>query len=254
MLQLRNPHSVMAAMRHRPTAVRSISVAPKNRTPAWGDVIRAAERQGIPVSDRVPTDRSGSRRRDTERVGAGTAMVEPPSPVPLQNLLRSADAGSPAESDTAAEFGLWLALDQVQDPQNLGALFRLAGFFGVRGIVMTKDRTSPVNATVCDVAAGGVESVPFTVVANLAQAMDRAKEAGVWTLGTCERSDESFFGLNRDRHWMLVFGNEGSGMRQLTRKKCDVVAAIPPLGEVDSLNVSTAAACCLTVLCRSAAG
>jgi 23S rRNA (guanosine2251-2'-O)-methyltransferase len=167
-------------------------------------------------------------------------MVEPPSPIPLELLFQAGEGDK----------GLWLALDQVQDPQNLGALFRLAGFFGVRGILLTKDRSAPVNATVCDVAAGGAEHVPFSVVANLAQSLEKAQENSIWVLGTCERADVSIYTVARDRHWMLVLGNEGSGLRRLTRERCDQLVSLPPFGPVPSLNVATAAAACLAVMSR----
>lgn len=130
----------------------------------------------------------------------------------------------------------------------MGALFRLAGFFGVRGVVLTRDRSASINATVCDVATGGTEVVPFSVVANLAQAIDDARHHNLWILGTCERSELSVYGVPRDRHWLLVVGNEGRGLRRLTREKCDQLAALPPLGPVSSLNVASATAACLAVL------
>jgi 23S rRNA (guanosine2251-2'-O)-methyltransferase len=157
--------------------------------------------------------------------------VEPPSPLPLEKLWQVAEG----------ERGLWLALDQIQDPQNLGALFRLAGFFGVKGIVLTKDRSASVNATVCDISAGGAEHVPFAVVANLAQAMEKAQENQIWVLGTCERADSSIYTV-------LVLGNEGTGLRRLTRDRCDQLVSLPPQGPVPSLNVATAAAACLAVM------
>ncbi|MEO1981313.1 MAG: RNA methyltransferase, partial [Fuerstiella sp.] len=167
--------------------------------------------------------------------------VEPPSPVPLAKLWKSAQS-------SAVGFGIWLGLDQVQDPQNLGAIFRLAGFFGVRGIVLTKDKSAPVNATVCDVATGGVEHVPFAVVSNLTQAMQQAKKAELWTLGTCERSDASIRDVRADRHWMLVMGNEADGLRRLTRDTCDSLVSLPAIGRVPSLNVAAATSACLTSL------
>jgi 23S rRNA (guanosine2251-2'-O)-methyltransferase len=144
--------------------------------------------------------------------------------------------------------GLWLALDTVQDPQNLGALFRLAGFFGIIGIVMTRDKSAPMTETVCDVSAGGVEHVAFSQVTNLAQAMQTVQKSGIWILGTCERSTTSIRDVPRDRPWMLVVGNESDGLRRLTREKCDQLCSLPPNGPVSSLNVATAAAACLTVL------
>jgi 23S rRNA (guanosine2251-2'-O)-methyltransferase len=241
MLELRNPHSILAAIHRRPRAVKSLRLQSLHPPEPWDALARIAQQKSIPITVQSPDDRRGSApRRETERTGAGSAILEPPSPIPLEQLLQPGDPPN----------GLWLALDQIQDPQNLGALFRLAGFFGVRGILLTKDRSAPVNATVCDVAAGGVEHVPFTVVANLAQSLQRASEAAIWILGTCERATSSIHQIPRDRPWMLVLGNEGSGMRRLSRERCDQLASLPPLGPVPSLNVATAAAACLAVLTR----
>ena len=238
MLELRNPHSILAALRVRPKAVKLVRLHSTPSGDAWVDVASAAQAAGVPVRIGPPDERPQRGARETERVGAGFATIEPPSPMPLEGLWKGSDSG----------VGLWLALDQIQDPQNLGALFRLAGFFGVRGIVLTKDRSASVNATVCDIAAGGAEHVPFAVVANLAQAMERAQQNNVWVLGTCERATTSLVQIDRDRNWMLVLGNEGNGLRRLTRERCDQLVSLPALGPVPSLNVATAAAACLAVL------
>jgi len=240
MLELRNPHSVLAALEMRPKAVRSIRVSSHQTGTPWDEVAKVAGRKSIPISIRR-AESGPKHRRDTERTGAGSANIEPPSPVPLGKIWKSAQS-------TNNGFGIWLALDQVQDPQNLGAIFRLAGFFGVRGIVLTKDKSAPVNATVCDVATGGVEHVPFTVVSNLTQALQQAKKAELWTLGTCERSDASIRDVRVDRHWMLVMGNEADGLRRLTRETCDSLVSLPALGRVPSLNVAAATSACLTAL------
>jgi len=238
MLELRNPHSVLATLHVRPKAVRSVRVSSNNTGTAWDNVTEAARERGISVST-GRGEQQQSRRRDTERMGAGMARVEPPSPVPPGNLWKNAPRDG---------HGVWLALDQVQDPQNLGAIFRLAGFFNIRGILMTKDRSAPVNATVCDVAVGGVEHVPFSVVPNLTQAFKKAQKSDIWVVGTCERAAENVRDVPRDRHWMLVMGNEGDGMRRLTRESCDTLVALPATGPVPSLNVAAATAACLTVL------
>jgi len=239
MLELRNPHSIRAVLESRPRAVRQLTLQSENPPEPWAQVLQMALEFRVPVSYGHAGSSQRRGRRQTERTGAGSAQVEPPSPVP-QELLFSADQGGA---------DLWLALDRVQDPQNLGAIFRLAGFFGVRGVVMTKDQSASVNGTVCDVSAGGTESVPFSVVPNLAQAMARAQESGIWVLGTCERAESSIYDVVADRNWMLVVGNEGQGMRRLTRERCDQLVAMPPRGAVGSLNVATAAAACLSVLC-----
>lgn len=238
MLELRNPHSILAALHIRPKAVKLVRLHATPSGDAWADVANAAAAVNVPVRIGPPDQRPQRGARDTERVGAGFATVEPPSPMPLESLWRESGTGT----------GLWLALDQIQDPQNLGALFRLAGFFGVRGIVLTKDRSASVNATVCDISAGGAEHVPFAVVANLAQALERAQQNNVWVLGTCERATTSLAQISTDRNWMLVLGNEGTGLRRLTRERCDQLVSLPALGPVPSLNVATAAAACLAIL------
>ena len=241
MLELRNPHSVMAVLKTRPNAVRSIRMNSATTGTAWDEVALFAQQRGIRIAI-GREERSQPRRgkEGTQRTGAGSAQIEPPSPVPLANLFRSASSNNP--------YGLWLALDQIQDPQNLGAIFRLAGFFGVRGIVLTKDKSASVNGTVCDVATGGAEYVPFAVVPNLAQSLQKAQKADVWVIGTCERSKENIRDVPRDRHWMLVMGNEGDGLRRLTRESCDKLVSLPAAGPIPSLNVAAATAACLTAL------
>jgi 23S rRNA (guanosine2251-2'-O)-methyltransferase len=246
MLELRNPHSVEAALAVRPAAVKSVTVNSSSAGDAWDRVIHLAQKNRIPV---LAGDRGAShakRQRRTQRHGRGSermtssfATVEPPSPIPLDLLWQDETDGRP---------GIWLALDQVQDPQNLGAIFRLGGFFGVRGVVMLKDRSASLTSVACDVAAGGAEYVPFSVVPNLAQAMQKARDNDIWVVGTCERAEERLSALDRSRHWLLIVGNEGTGLRRLTRERCDQLVSIPPLGPVPSLNVATATAACLAIL------
>ena len=238
MLRLKNPHTVLATIEKRPAAVKSIEIQSGRQKTSWQEVIDRAAECGIPVTNQMSAQPQRRRGQRTERSGGNSAQVEAPSPVPLAGLLNHSDRVN----------GLWLALDTVQDPQNLGALFRLAGFFGVHGIVMTRDKSAPITETVCDVSAGGIEHVAFAQVPNLAQAIKTVQKAGIWVVGNCERSVTSIWDVPRDRQWMLVVGNEGDGLRRLTREKCDQLCSLPPGGPVSSLNVATAAAACLTVL------
>ena len=120
----------------------------------------------------------------------------------------------------------------------------------MQGIVVTRDRSAPLNGTVYDVAAGGVEHVPFTLVPNLARAIAAAKEAGVWVLGTSEHATDDVSQVDRGRPWLLVVGNEEKGLRRLTTEHCDAVCRITPLGEVTSLNVSVATGILIATLSR----
>ncbi len=238
MFRLKNPHTVLATIQKRPSAVKSIEIHPGRQGGSWSEVAERAAECGITVTIQRSGQPQRHRRQQTERAGGNSALIEPPSPVPLSGLLARHDGAD----------GLWLAIDQVQDPQNLGGLFRLSAFFNISGIVMTRDRSAPVTETVCDVSAGGVEHVPFSQVPNLARAIQTVHDAGIWVVGTCERSAASIWDVPRDRHWMLVVGSESNGLRRLTREKCDQLCSLPANGPVSSLNVATAAAACFTVL------
>lgn len=244
MLELKNPHSVLAAIRNRPRDVVEIRIQSDSVSPAWGEVVKAAAGQGIPVGGHSPGSRpkGGGRRQRSgpkaERAGVASALVREHAGVSLGDVYRADEAGG-TENESP---GVWLALDTVQDPHNVGAVFRTAGFFGVRGVVLSRDRSAPLNSTVYDVAAGGVEAVPFCVVPNLSRALDQARKQGLWLLGTSEHATEFVDSIRPDRPWLVVIGNEEKGLRRLTLEKCDLVCAISGRGEVTSLNVSAAAA------------
>lgn len=240
MLELRNPHSVLATLEMRPKAVRSVTLNRQKTMTPWDTVADVARKKGVPVRiGKAESRQQTGRKRETERQGAGSATIESCSPVPLGNLWKNVKPD---------DRSIWLALDQVQDPQNLGSIFRLAGFFNIKGIILTKDNSAPVNATVCDVATGGVEYVPYSIVSNLTQALQKAQKADLWVLGTCERSKETVRQVDRLRNWILVMGNEGDGLRRLTRETCDTLVSLPSRGRVPSLNVAAATAACLTAL------
>ncbi len=146
--------------------------------------------------------------------------------------------------------GLWLALDCLQDPRNVGAVFRSAAFFGVRGVLLTKDRSAPLTAVSYDTASGGLEHVPFAEATNLVRALDLAKERGLWILGAAEEARQDVADVDRGRPWLLVVGNEESGLRRLTRERCDDLCRVSSHGPIDSLNVSVASAVLMATLSR----
>ncbi len=209
----------------------------------WEQVVSEAERLRRPVRPLTADTpsaghRSGRGRGSGGRSGPEGVVRERPA-VPIDELFADATQG------------VWLALDEVQDPHNVGAIFRTAAFFGVRGIVMTDVRAAPLTSVVYDVASGGVEAVPFAVESNLRRSLDLAKRAGVWVLGTSERAERDVVDLPRDRPWLLVMGNEESGLRRLTLETCDEVCRVAPKGSaVTSLNVSVAAGVLISALSR----
>lgn len=233
-LELRNPHSVMAALKHRAHDVREIRCTSNSPGGAWEEVLIAAQRAGISISMSQRQGGGGRRQKgQTERSSGTVAIVKERTPASLDEIFPT--------QETAPETGVWLALDCLQDPQNVGAIFRSASFFGIQGILITKDRSAPMNSTVYDVAAGGAEAVPFAIVTNLTQSLKTAKDCGLWVLGASEHADKDISEVDRGRPWVLVVGNEQKGIRRLTSEQCDEICLISPKGEVSSLNASVAA-------------
>lgn len=140
------------------------------------------------------------------------------------------------------EFPLLLYLDSVTDPQNLGSMLRSGAFFGLSGIILTEQRSSPLTAASIKISSGGFVHVPIARVPNLVRALEEAKEAGFWVMGLSEHSSESLETARFDAPLCLVVGNEESGIRPLTEKTCDYTLALPGEGALKSLNAATAAA------------
>lgn len=147
--------------------------------------------------------------------------------------------------EIVAEQGMVLALDGVQDPHNLGACLRTADAAGVRAVVMPRDRNVGVTAAVSKVASGAAEKVPVFEVTNLARTLRQLKEAGLWVIGTGDAARESLYSADLRRPLVLVLGAEGKGLRENTRKQCDMLVRIPMHGIVESLNLSVACGICL---------
>lgn len=135
---------------------------------------------------------------------------------------------------------LYLILDSVQDPHNLGACIRTAVAAGVTAVIIPKDRAASVNETVRKVASGAVENMTVVSVVNLVRAMKKIKEAGVWIVGTAGEAPVSIYDLDLTIPTAIVMGGEDKGMRSSIRNECDYIASIPVRGEIDSLNVSVA--------------
>lgn len=145
---------------------------------------------------------------------------------------------------------LLLVLDQVQDPQNLGACLRTADAAGVDAVVVPKDNSAPISPTVRSIASGAAETVPVARVTNLARTLRALKELGVWVFGTSDRADTSLYSADLRGPVALVMGAEGKGLRRLTLETCDLLVRIPMAGTVECLNVSVATGVCLFEVVR----
>jgi 23S rRNA (guanosine2251-2'-O)-methyltransferase len=196
------------------------------------EIVRRAEELGLPL-------RSAERARlDMLTDGAhhqGVCLLATVySYEDLPDLL-------PGESDA-----LYLVLDSLQDPQNLGAVLRTAEAVAVTGVVLPRHRAAEVTPTVVNASAGAAEHLRVAQVVNLARALEDLKESGAWVVGLeAAPSAVPLWEVRLDGRLALVVGSEGEGIRRLVLEKCDVVAKLPLLGRVGSLNASAAAAVAL---------
>ena len=149
---------------------------------------------------------------------------------------------------------LFLVLDGIQDPHNLGACLRTADAAGVDAVIIPADNAVSVNATVRKVASGAAEHMPVITVTNLVRALRRLREAGVWIAGADDGAEQSFYDLDLKVPLAVVMGAEGKGMKRLTREHCDYLVSLPMLGTVESLNVAVAAGVCLYEVNRQRRG
>ena len=144
-----------------------------------------------------------------------------------------------------AEAPLLVALDQVQDPRNLGAICRSAEFAGAAGVIVPERRAATVTAVVCKTSAGAVEHLPVAHVRNLADWLAAAKEAGFWIWGADADADAPPWAVDLTGPTVLVLGGEGKGLRPRVAASCDGLIALPRHGQIESLNVSAAGAALL---------
>lgn len=140
---------------------------------------------------------------------------------------------------------LIVALDQVQDPRNLGAVARSAEAAGVDGLVIPGRRSASVTAAAAKASAGAVEHLQIARVTNLAEWLSRAKDAGAWIYGAEANAEAPYTQTDLTGKIVLVLGSEGKGLRRLVAERCDGLISIPVRGRVASLNVSAAAAALL---------
>ncbi len=159
-------------------------------------------------------------------------------------------------ADTKTGFQVILMIDQVTDPQNIGAIFRSAAAFGVQGLVMQDRHSPPMQGVLAKTAVGAVDVVPFARVTNLSRALETLAENGYVSVGLAGEGEFNLHELLAQQGWgenlrklVLVLGAEGEGIRRLVAEHCDHLARIPMPGGFESLNVSHAASISLYEAC-----
>ena len=173
-------------------------------------------------------------------------------PVNHQGVVAEAGAYPYVDpADLIARFGVIVALDHLQDPQNIGILIRSALAFGAAGVLIPADRAAEITPAVVNASAGAAELLSIARVTNLTRELDRMKEGGRWVIGLDTGDDAVSIAANRlPAPAVLVVGGEGSGMGRLVRERCDVIVSIPISPSIDSLNAATAASIALFELER----
>ena len=238
-------HPVAAALANPARRWRQLAVLPGQEDEAKALVAAArALRRGDGDAIRV-LDRNGfAALLSADAVHQGLALeVEPLETPDLDDVLRAAEMASRT---------VLIVLDQVGDPQNVGAVLRAAAAFGARGVIVPVHGAPPALGALAKAASGALDLVPLIPAVNLARTLDRLKAAGFWCCGLDERAPQLLAALDLGPRVVLVLGAEGEGLRRLVRDSCDYLARLPTTPAMPSLNVSTAAAIALYQLTLTA--
>ena len=236
-------HAVRTLLERSPERIRAIHLAVERDDPRGRQIEALARAAGRPL-ERVPAEALRQRLGDAAHQGV-LAEIDALAPWTEAQLLGAL---------AAAQAPLLLALDGVQDPHNLGACLRTADACGALAVIVPRDRAAQVTPVVRKVAAGAAETTPVVVVTNLARTLELLKEAGLWVIGAAAEAPQPASATDLTGGVVLVLGAEGSGLRQLTRQRCDLLVRLPSRGTVESLNVSVAAGMLLYEALRQRGG
>ncbi|MGI6376607.1 MAG: 23S rRNA (guanosine(2251)-2'-O)-methyltransferase RlmB [Anaerolineae bacterium] len=195
------------------------------------DLVALAAERGLPVSyvDRAQLDRAAGALHHQGVIAEGEGYPY----VSAADML--------ALASERQEPPLLLALDGVQDPQNVGTLLRTAEAVGVHGVLLPQRRAVHITPAVSRASAGAVEHLYIAIVPNMVRAIEGLKGAGVWAVGVEDHPDAQDYGLvDLDMALVLVLGGEGEGLHRLAAERCDLLVRLPMRGQINSLNVAVA--------------
>ncbi len=238
-------HAVLAALANPRRKCHRLLLTPEAEQ-RHGDRLRPLLGGGQPAPEKVKREQI-EPFLTTDAVHQGLALLAEPLDQPdLADIL--ADVAARPQTPAAGTRLLILALDQVTDPHNVGAIMRSAAAFGVTAVVAPGRHAAPETGTLAKAASGALEIVPYVGVTNLVRALDEMKQAGFWSLGLAGEADRTLADADPGGPLVLVLGAEGPGLRRLTREHCDLIARLPTRPPIESLNVSNAAAVALYAL------
>ena len=223
-------HSVQAALDYSPNKIHK----------AWVDSGRQDKRLAQAVDDLLALGIEPEKvdRKRLDRLADNNNHQGIVIEVEMPGEMSESDLKTAVEN--LSETALFLVLDNVQDPHNLGACLRTADATGVHGVIITKDNATGITPTVCKVASGAAETVPVYQVTNLSRTLRWLKGEGLWIIGAAGETAKTVYKTDFTVPMALVIGAEGKGLRRLTKEQCDVLVSVPMLGQIDSLNLSVA--------------
>jgi 23S rRNA (guanosine2251-2'-O)-methyltransferase len=221
---------VAGALANDAARVRELRVEHGSRNQRVHELSEQARRLGIRVHQ-VARAELEHVAGDARHQGIAACYLAPAALGERDLAALARDAGRDA---------LFLVLDGVTDPHNLGACLRSAAAAKVTAVVVPKDRAAGITPVARRASAGGADRVPLVEAANLSRALHELKDAGVWLVGLAGDVDGSLYAQDLNGPLALVLGSEGEGMRRLTREACDFLVRIPMPGAMESLNVSVA--------------
>jgi 23S rRNA (guanosine2251-2'-O)-methyltransferase len=224
-------HAVEEALKAGRRRFDHLLVARERHDERLASLIALSRESGVPI-------RQESREQLTQ-LAQNPAHQGVVAVVHPQEFLAIEDLFLPQRSGIAR---LLLALDGVEDPQNLGALLRVADGAGVDGVILTERRSAPLSPVAVNASAGAAEHLRIARVVNLVRALEELKRQNLWIIGLDERGQTDYDQFDLTGNCVLVMGREGAGLHELVRRTCDHLLRIPMSGGVSSLNVSAAGA------------
>jgi 23S rRNA (guanosine2251-2'-O)-methyltransferase len=230
-------HSVDSAVRSN--HVDQLFVCKDRNSEKMTRIIEIAQKNKIPVSFMDAQWFKRNFSDNSHQFIAASSKKESFSKLSLEDFLTE---------DTKQHF--FLILDEVQDPHNLGACFRIASAFDLSGIIVPKNNSVGITPVVSKVASGAVNHIPFFSVTNLSRTIDLLKEHNFFIYAADGYSELSIYDQSFSGNVALVMGSEGKGIRRLTKDKCDLTFSIPMSGSIESLNVSVATGICVSEIRR----
>lgn len=232
-------HALTAVIEREPQRILELYIAKGRDDERLHKLINLARKEGISIqfcNKKVLDDKSKGESHQGVVARAHPAKVQ--TETDLDTIIKQSTKP------------FLLVLDGVTDPHNLGAVLRSADAAGVDAVIVPKDKSASLNATVRKVACGAADVIPLIQVTNLARTLTELQEQQIWVVGTAGEAKQSVFDCQMSGPIALVMGAEGKGMRRLTRERCDELIKLPMLGTVSSLNVSVATGICLYEIVR----